>query len=163
MPIKFNADEIFEIAERIEIDGAKFYRDAEANSSNEKVKKMLLGLAEMEDQHKMIFALMRQDLMAEEKKTTTFDPENRLKDYLHAMADGYVFGTKTQPIAKVNKSNLEEVLVTAMGLEKDSIIFYQGIKEMISSELGKTRIDQIIREEMGHIVTLNGYLTEARG
>jgi len=45
MSITFNADEIFEIAEEIERNGAKFYRDAAQNAKNASIKELLLDLA----------------------------------------------------------------------------------------------------------------------
>jgi len=53
---------------------------------------------------------------------------------------------------------MEEVLTTAIGLEKESVLFYLGIKDIVSPEYGLERIDDIIREERGHIAQLNGLL-----
>ena len=69
MGIKFNADEIFEIAERIEKNGSRFYRAASEIVSNEGTKKSLLKLAEMENAHLKIFTIMRQDLTEKEKES----------------------------------------------------------------------------------------------
>jgi len=44
-------------------------------------------------------------------------------------------------------------------LEKDSIVFYVGIKEAIPPDWGKAKIDAIIREEMGHISLLDDKLS----
>ena len=43
----------------------------------------------------------------------------------------------------------------AIGLEKDSIVFYLGMKEMVPERLGGSRIDGIIREEMRHVNDLS--------
>jgi len=39
----------------------------------------------------------------------------------------------------------------AIGQEKDSIVFYTGLREGISQTAGRDRIQAIIKEEMGHI------------
>jgi len=39
--------------------------------------------------------------------------------------------------------------------EKDSIVFYLGIKEMVPEKYGKDKLDKIIKEEMGHIKLLS--------
>ena len=44
MSITFNADEIFEMAEQIERNGATFYREAAGNTLDADVKEMLLSL-----------------------------------------------------------------------------------------------------------------------
>ncbi|GAH47433.1 unnamed protein product [marine sediment metagenome] len=51
MGITFNADEIFEMAEEIERNGAKYYREAAEKASDKKTKQMLLDMAAMEDEH----------------------------------------------------------------------------------------------------------------
>ena len=67
MGITFNADEIFEMAEQIERNGAKFYREAAEKSSDADIKKMLQDLAAMEDGHQLTFSQMRKELSPDEK------------------------------------------------------------------------------------------------
>ena len=52
----------------------------------------------------------------------------------------------------------EEILKIAIGLEKESIVFYVGIKDIVPKSLGKDKIDAIIREEMSHVVLLSDQL-----
>ena len=59
MPNEFNANDIFEIAVKIEQNGAKFYRNAAKQVEEEKHKKFLLELASMEDDHETTFANMQ--------------------------------------------------------------------------------------------------------
>jgi rubrerythrin len=49
---------------------------------------------------------------------------------------------------------MKSVLKAAILAEKDSIVFYLGMKEMVPEKYGKDRLDKIIREEMGHIKIL---------
>lgn len=160
MGITFNADEIFEIAVRIEANGANFYRHAAEKMSDARTKKILLDLAEMEDEHKMIFSSMRAELSQQEKKTISFDPEGQTVAYLKAMADGRVFDINVDPkkYLSINQTP-ESILKTAIGFEKDSIAFYIGMLDMVPEKLGRARIDGIIKEEMSHITILNEELT----
>ena len=73
--IGFNADEIFEMAEQIERNGAKFYRKAAEPTAGEN-RDVLLRLAAMEDDHEKTFAAMRAELSAGEKQAVTADPDN---------------------------------------------------------------------------------------
>jgi len=50
---------------------------------------------------------------------------------------------------------MEEILKKAILAEKDSIVFYLGMKEMVPVNSGKTKIDAIIKEEMVHIKLLS--------
>lgn len=55
MTNEFNADDIFEMAVKIEKNGAVFYRDAAGQVEEKKSKDFLLELARMEDEHGVIF------------------------------------------------------------------------------------------------------------
>lgn len=159
MSIHFNADEIFEMAEQIERNGARFYRKVAEGSEDPGTRELLLGLAAMEDEHERTFAAMRAALSAEERTSTVFDPEGEAGMYLQAMADGYVFDMRADPTELLTgEEAIADVLRTAIGLEKDSIVFYLGIKEMVPERLGKDKISVIIKEEMGHITTLSNQL-----
>ena len=158
MALDFNADEIFQIAEQIEQNGASFYRGAARLDFDEGTKQKLLDLAEMEDAHEKTFASMRQQLSGQEVASTVFDPHGEVANYLKAMADGYVFQKSAAPEDLLSGKSIEEVLKAAIGLEKDSIIFYLGIKESVPEKYGKDKIEGIIKEEMSHVTLLSNEL-----
>ncbi len=163
MGIKFNADEIFEIAEKIETNGAHFYQSAAGKFSDANVKQLFSTLADMENQHKLIFSIMRDELSPKEKKPVSFDPENQTKDYLQAMADGHVFDINADPEKYLSNAHSPmEILKIAMGFEKDSIAFYLGIKAMIPQGTGREKIERIIHEEMYHITVLSQEMAKIR-
>jgi len=159
MVIPFNADEIFEMAEQIERNGGKFYRAAAEKFPA--VNEVLLGLAAMEDEHLKTFADMRAELSGTEVEEPVFDPDGQAQMYLRVMADGNVFDVKADPVEQLAMKNTpEDVLKMAIGVERDSIAFYVGLKEAVSRRAGKDKVDDIIKEEMGHIVTLNEKLQD---
>ncbi|MCX5866247.1 MAG: ferritin family protein [Proteobacteria bacterium] len=158
MKLEFSAEEIFEMAVQIERNGAKFYRKASEGklAQDDQIKKLLLDLSGMEDQHEKVFSSMAKELTGPEKAPMIFDPDNELGLYLQAMADGRVVDTRTEPAEKLKDlKKLEDLFAFAIGLEKDSIVFYTGMKEVVPEHLGKNRLDKIIREEIGHIAFLN--------
>ena len=155
MTYSFSPDEIFEMAKQIEINGAAFYRKAAEKVSSEQEKKFLTTLAEMEDQHEKTFAAMQADLQAADKENLMFDPEGEAVLYLKAMANTKVFFKKEEPGDSINA-----ILTAAIKAEQDSIVFYLGMKELVVDESGKKRVDDIIREEMGHIRILSTRLAE---
>jgi len=71
-----------------------------------------------------------------------------------ALADTQVFYKK-----QLDTSSIELILLNAIGMEKDSIVFYVGIKDLVSEKLGKNKIDNIIDEEKKHIRLLANELT----
>jgi len=155
MSYDFNADEIFEMAEQLERNGAKFYRQAAESVSEPDRKAFLEQLAAMEDDHEKTFAAMRADLGAGEKQSTVFDPNGDAVLYLKALADTRVFFEK-----EIDLSTMEEILKAAIEAEKDSIVFYLGMKSAVPEERGKSRLDAIIKEEMGHIRLLSQKLVQ---
>ena len=66
MDYNFTADEIFEVAIRIEANGASFYRKAAALQSEDSNREFLEKLANMEDHHQLTFENMKKDLKANE-------------------------------------------------------------------------------------------------
>jgi len=155
MSVPFSADEIFEMAEQIERNGSRFYRRASQGFAEPRARELLLDLAIAEDEHEKVFAAMRADLSPQEREPTVPDPWGEAVLYLRGMADSQLFDVKADPSERLTgKETLEEILRTAIGLERDSIVFYLGIKEIVPERLGKQRVDAIIREEMGHVAAL---------
>jgi rubrerythrin len=156
MSVPPTADEIFEMAEQIERNGARFYRRAAQGFSDSRAGRQLLDLAAMEEQHEKTFAAMRAELLQSEREPRGPDPYGEAILYVRGMADGHVFDVSKDPSERLTgKETMEEIFRTAIGLEKDSIAFYLGIKEIVPERLSKQRIDDIIKEEMGHIAILS--------
>jgi rubrerythrin len=156
MSITFNAFEIFEMAEQIERNGAKFYRKAAKIVSDTKLQRTLLDLAAMEDRHEKILAGMKRELSPEQQAPATYDPENEASLYLQAMADGHVFDVNKDISLQLSGSeSVEDILKMAIQLEKDSIIFYIGLRDFVPAEAGREKIEDIIDEERSHIVVLS--------
>ena len=155
MGIDFNVDEVFEIAEQIERNGAKFYRSVAQKITETDKKQLLIDLSEMEDEHEQTFKYLRLKLSADEKVQTTFDPNGDSERYLRALADTRVFYEK-----EVDTSSFKEILKSAITAEKDSIVFYLGIKDVVPAHLGKEKLDDIIKEEMSHTSLLSKVLLE---
>jgi rubrerythrin len=159
----FNAIEILEMAGEIERNGARFYRKAAEFFEDPQTKKLLMDLAEMEDQHEKVFAAMQQDFEKEQAAPVVIDPDNLSAPYLHAMAEGRVFDVRSDPVAMLSEhDSLQDILKIAINLEKESIVFYVGIKEMVPETLGKDKIDDIIREEMMHVALLGTTLADVK-
>jgi rubrerythrin len=160
MGIIFNADEIFEMAIYVERNGAKFYRKAAEQTESPDVKKMLLELAVMEDGHEIIFAEMRKDLNEQEKESLTFDPDGQGAKYLQAMVSARAYEGKKDPAEELTGNETPaEIIRIAIQAEKDGVVFYLGMKDLVSNASGKEKVQVIIAEEMGHIKILNEALS----
>jgi rubrerythrin len=163
MSVPFSADEVFQIAEQIERNGARFYRRASQGFTDARAREILLDLAIAEDEHQEAVAAMRAELARQEREPTVPDPYGEAVWYLQGMADGQLFDVKVDPSELLTgKETTEEILRTAIGLEKESIVFYLGMKDMVPEGRGKQRIDDIIRQEMGHIAALSKALASSK-
>jgi rubrerythrin len=77
MPYDFNAEEMFDVAIRIEQNGARFYRKAAEHQSSPESQAELEKLATMEDRHESTFEKMKQQISDAQKRATVFDPWTR--------------------------------------------------------------------------------------
>jgi len=160
----FNAEEVLEMAVRIEENGAAFYRKAASLQSDATNCQFLEKLASMEDRHKVVFEKMKKSLSETEKTETVFDPEGPLSLYLASMADRHSGeGSPMVAEALTGEEKMDEIVTIAIGLEKESILFYDGLRDMVPLKYGKGKIDEIIREERKHIVQLSAFLKGLKG
>ena len=163
MSLHFNVDEIFQMAEQIERNGRDFYNRAGNRMGESRTAQLLLRLALMEIEHEKIFAGMRASLSEQERKATVPDSDDQALAYMRAWADGHVFDVRSNPAEKLTgKEKVEDILRTAIGLEKDSIVFYVGMKDAVPERLGRSKIDKIIKEEMNHLSSLSRELETLR-
>lgn len=159
MSITFIADEIFEMAEEMERNGARFYRKAAANAADKKTKELLLGMATMEDSHLETFRQMRQELSEQEKQSDTFDPDDQAMLYLQTMADARGYEGKVSPSQELTgKETMREILERALNSEKESVVFYFGLKNLVPAKAGKDKVEAVITEELSHITILSNKL-----
>ncbi|MBW2065483.1 MAG: ferritin family protein [Deltaproteobacteria bacterium] len=159
MGYEFSADEVFQMAEQIEINGESFYREMSEKIPDSAIKRTLLDLAAMENEHRKIFARMRAELSEGEREASVFDPEGESALYLRALADLRVFGEKAREDFELSPGTEEEekirrILLAASGREKESIVFYTGMRDIVPKAHGRDRVDAIIREEMKHLTLL---------
>ena len=116
----------------------------------------------MEDRHEKLFKEMQQEL---KKKSGTQEIaiDEEPARYLQAVAGGYVFPISADPSDKLTgKETLSDVINFALEIEKDSIVFYLGIREAMPEQLGKLDIYQIIKEELRHITVLTDLLHKTK-
>jgi rubrerythrin len=162
MGVTFNAFEVFEIAEQIERNGAKFYRRAaDLFKQDRGARKMFLEMASWEMGHEKVFADMRKELSVAGAEVRTFRPEDDLLPEAQAMAGLAAFGMKPDPSeALTGNESKQEILRLALANERDSIVYYTGLKDFVAAEAGRDKIEDIIKEEMRHVSILTQSLEQ---
>ncbi len=167
MGIRFNADEAFAMACEIERNGRRFYERGADLVGDEASKKLLGELAEWEAGHEKLFAAMRAELSDDEKTSTAFDPEGEAELYLEAMADAHVFvvdGAVADAAAALDADDTPaDVIGKALEFERDSILFVLGLKHMVPKRLGPGKVEEIVKEEIGHVAYLQKAIARLGG
>jgi rubrerythrin len=158
MNVTLNAFEAFEIAEKIERNGAQFYRKAASICDDSEIQELFLRLADWEIQHEKIFAKMKKQIIGSNAESMSFRPDETLPDP-RVMAGLAIFGIRSEPTEELNgKEERIDILRFAVEKEKDSIVFYNGLKDFLSHASDIEQIDRIIKEEMNHVRILHASL-----
>jgi rubrerythrin len=71
-------------------------------------------------------------------------------------------GSPSAADALTGNETLEDIIKTALGLEKDSILFYLGVKNMVPPKYGRDKVEEIIEEERKHVAQLTGILQKVK-
>jgi rubrerythrin len=160
---EFNADEIFEIAEQIERNGEEFYRRSADITEESSARELLLSLAAWENQHEKLFIRMRAGLAQEDRERPLADLDEQASMYLRAAADTHVFNLNEMAAIIKGDETPEQLLRIALAFEKDSIVFFLAMREIVPEDLGKDKVNGIIDEEMSHVTMLDERIREIRG
>lgn len=152
--LAFNAEEILKMAVQIEVNGEKYYTKAAELQSDDNTKEFLMSLAAMERGHKNDFESMLSEVHEHLHIPDSFDPNDEGVHYLSLMVSGEIFTDPDVP-EKALTGDIKTILKTAITLEKDSIMFYLSLLDYVKTDSGRDTIENIIRQEQKHIVTLN--------
>jgi rubrerythrin len=147
----FAGKEIVEIGIQIEKNGCDFYNVLLKQSKDLKVQEVFKFLSAEEEKHIKAFQKILENAAEFEAKGLVSDDYYA---YMNALASEYVF-TKAntgEAIAKSIQSE-KEAIEKAIGFEKDSIIFYEGMKRIVP-EHDKKIVDVLITQEEDHLYRL---------
>ncbi|MBI5561813.1 MAG: ferritin family protein [Deltaproteobacteria bacterium] len=157
-PVYFTGKEVLDMAVRIEENGLRYYTDAAAASKSKELKALFADLAVQEKDHIKVFTGLHK-LMPEEKAANqpdTYGEEAAL--YLDALAGSEVFTSPNEGarLAKTVHAEREAVEV-AIGMEKDSLLFYYEIQKMIRPRDAAV-LEHLIGQEKDHLRRLTACL-----
>lgn len=152
----FAGSEIVEIGIQIEKNGRDFYATLAGQVKNVKAGEIFQFLAGEEEKHIKVF----QGILAKLEK---YQPQGLDADdyyaYMNALASENVFMQKDKgtEIAKKIKNDKEAIDI-GIGAEKDSIVFYEGMKKVVPQYEIKI-VEEVIAQEQGHLKQLLGLKT----
>ena len=148
----FAGSEIVEIGIQIEKNGRDFYDAVVGKSKNQKAKEIFKYLATQEEQH---IAVFKKILDSVNKYEPAESYPGEYFAYMNSLASEHIFTQKDKgnQIAK-NVNSDREAVELGIGFEKDSIVFYEGMKRVVPEYDNKV-IDELIKQEQDHLKQLS--------
>ena len=152
MGVFFSGSELLEIAIGIERNGMAFYQALADKTGSKDVKDIYNHLAGEEKKHLDTFQSMS-DSLGQAKPQETYTEEYML--YLKSLVDSVVFSNVTEARQKANKVfNEIEALDTGIQAEKDSILFYTELQNLVR-ERDRKVVLKVLDEEKNHLRQLS--------
>ena len=151
MSIAFSISELIDIAIGIERRGITFYDVMAKSTDDAMAREAFQRLADMEREHIQIFQGM---LSQAEEYQPAESYSGEYEAYLQALVDSAVFSDDL--IASELASQVEsdiEAMELAINAEKDSILFYYEMKDIMPRRAQPT-VDRILAEEKSHLQEL---------
>ncbi len=152
MDVELGAFEVLEIAEKIERNGAKFYRRAAGLINDPEFSTLFVNLSQWETRHIDVFKQMKKRLSDQRWQEGELAPRRIDPPDARVMAGLAVFGMQPDPAAQLSGHETKaDVLRMAIEKEKDSIVYYTGLKDFVPHQAEKDLINEVIQEEMKHV------------
>lgn len=145
----FTANDLIDIAVKMEKNGEALYLAAMQKAQGPKLKSLMQWMAEEEAAHGAWFADKKDTWRSEADQT---DLETMLPDVIKEM-----MGEKTLSLDEVDFSQIRSVaslLDTFMTFEKDTILFYEFLQAFIQDASALESLKKIIDEENKHVAEL---------
>jgi rubrerythrin len=148
----FAGSEVLQLGIEIEKNGKAFYEAVAKKTKNSAAQQKLLFLATEEDRHIATFNGLLESVARYEPAESYL---GEYVAYMHALASEQIFTQKNkgEEIAQKTKSD-KEAIDLGIGFEKDSIIFYEGMKRVVPQD-GHKIVDKIIAQEQNHLRLLS--------
>jgi rubrerythrin len=154
------ADYVLQLAEQIERNGQKYYFAAAQIFPGG--RGIFLDLARVEAEHEKAFAEMRSRLSL--KPAPPIDEEGNLAHYIRNLAAGTFFEFQADPARVFHENDSpKNIIWAAVGLEKETILFYEGVERILPDPNDQKTVDSIIAAEVSHIGILVKLLQSKSG
>ena len=157
----FTAAEAVNMALRIEQTGEAFYTGMARKVQDPQVKAVMEDLAVQEQRHYNAF--MKLSGHVSEPPSHSQQEWEEYAQYLQVAVDNAIFAGPDKALALAESiADPQEALRMALGFEKDTLLFYYDLRDMMR-EADRPVVNEIIREEKAHVRRLAGLLGGARG
>lgn len=145
---KLNVEGIIDMAVQIEKAGQKFYSTLAIFEYNEKIKDLLISLAEEESKHIEVFENLGKTLKGDLANAESYSAD--YLEYLDCIAKTHLLFNIDIEDADFKVDTARETLELALKFERDSITVFQEMKEVVG-KVGKEALNKLIDQERGHV------------
>ena len=153
----YSIDEIIDLAIQIEKSGYAFYDNAlKRKDLGSKGHELLLKLRDQEKQHEIFFNSLHTE---KDLDLINYGTDQEIvNDYLRAIINYRIFNNPKAAIKTVEDAlNELQLIETAINFEKDTLLFFQGIRDIIKESRSREILEKIMKEEISHILWLSLY------
>ncbi len=145
----FTSADIREIAVQIEKNGEAAYRKAAEMVKDSSVSEIFIWMAEEERVHRSFFkSIESSELITEEQR----ELEEMGRQLLQEMIADQTFSMDREIL--VETDDFAEALSQAQTFEKDTIMFYDFLLNLVSDDETRQQLELVIEEEKRHIEQL---------
>jgi rubrerythrin len=152
----FTAQDILDIAIRLENNAEKTYRDAQQHASSGALKTLLAWIAQEEHNHARWFTQLKDRLTQGEDHHLMAEMSRAL---VEDVVQGQAFSLQAVDFKVIDTP--DKMVRTFIGFEDDTIAFYEILKTFIDDPAIAGQLEQIIAEENKHITALQELLSGA--
>lgn len=145
-----NGKQLIQNAQRLEVNGEKFYREWARKAVGEEEKRFFLHMADEEARHRRLFENLEAQMT---DKPMDLNVSDDYRGYMQAFTDETLFNETVYGREMESVTTLAAAVEFAMRQELDSLLFYLELKVFVHHEQEKV-IEEIINEERRHYVSL---------
>ena len=147
----YTPEDVVRIAVEIERRGQVFYAGLVNRFEDQVIRDIFQTMLEDEENHEHLFNEFLENYSEDGIKDSYKETG---KEFIENLASSHIFQRDNSVEEKLNKiSSPAEAIDLAIDFEKDSVVFFSGMKEFVfEDKLGV--IDKLAKEEMLHVVRL---------
>jgi rubrerythrin len=142
----FTAQDILDIAIRLENNGEKIYLDAKRQTADGDLKALLDWIAEQERSHAHWFEDLKERLSRDEDFHLKAEMSRAL---VEEAVQGQAFSLQTVDFRTIDTP--DKMIRIFIGFEEDTIAFYEILEALIADPSILEQLGKIVDEEKGHI------------
>jgi rubrerythrin len=148
----FNANEVANVAIEIEKKGREFYLQAAQKVASTQVRDVFMYLADEEAKHEKYFRSMLTRLG--KVSMPAWATQDEYMQYLSALIDSHMLFNDLAQRYLAQAVDEQEVIRMAMSFEKDTMLFFIEMKELVPDS-EKYAVQQCYEEERRHLRELS--------